>query len=40
MASAQRNGTGNVTVKELLDWLMPRLDDAGKQQMLGAQVAG
>ncbi len=40
-AGAQRSGGGtasNVTVKELLDWLMPRLDANGQSEMVKAQV--
>lgn len=37
-AAQQAASASNVTVKELLDWLMPRLDEAGRTEMLQAQV--
>lgn len=38
VAAQQVASASNVTVKELLDWLMPRLDEAGRTEMLQAQV--
>jgi hypothetical protein len=38
VAAQQAPAASNVTVKELLDWLMPRLDAAGHSEMVQAQV--
>ncbi len=38
-ATPARPSGANVTVKELLDWLMPRLPENMKEQMSHAQVA-
>ena len=38
VAAQPAPAASNVTVKELLDWLMPRLDAAGHSEMVQAQV--